>query len=146
MAANDFSDIYTALLFSYDFFGGPPGISEANTQFENTEYTPTEGTAWARVTVVPADVRIATLGGLSTGGEDEHTGVLLIDLFYPPNKGWADAMADADWLRLKYAATIYGDSGDATVYTTAARRSGGRVEDGWYRVTVEVEWYARTPR
>lgn len=142
MSSTDYANIHTAVLSIWALnseFSLP-------TQYENTDYTPIKGTPWARLTIIPVDFRMATMGGIGSGAEDEHTGFLNIELFYPPDQGWGDALAKLDAIRAAHSPTIYGDVGNATIYITATRRTGGRVEDGWYRVGLEVEFYARTTR
>lgn len=113
---------------------------------ENIEFAkPTNGTPWAAVWVMYpiGGVRPVTM---SDFGEDEHVGVMQIDLNYPLRKGVSAQRLKADELARFYVAGRKMVSGLATVYVTSCAKSNGREVEGWWRVSMTVNWYARLLR
>jgi hypothetical protein len=143
MTGNDFMEVQALLMFVAGTARGLTTIASDDVQWENREYTPSKGTQWMRVSTIHTDSFVATLGG---GGEDQHEGILLLELFYPPDDGFGAATTDADIIRAAAKAGVQGISGATALYIKNTRRSGGRVDDGWYRIDLEVEWYARSVR
>ena len=113
------------------------------TAYENAKFDKPTDTPWAAVFILPNQPVVASLG---SSGQDDHRGIMQIDLSYPLGSGEEDLQAKVDLLcqhftagkRLVYNAqeVILGPSG----------RSGGRSVDGWFRVSVTVPWQARVSR
>lgn len=134
-------DIDKALLQSYEDLGLGLPVTMENIQFDK----PTDGSPWVGVWVIPSTngVRAVTCGSY---GEDEHVGILQVDLNYPLLKGVADVRAVADQVASFYTAGKRLTHGRAKVTVTSCSRSRGREVDGWYRVSMTISWYARVPR
>lgn len=98
---------------------------------------------WAIFTFIPNNPEVVTLG---SGGDDEATGFVQIDLNYTLNSG-DKAAADAfNLLRDKFiAGQIFTYSGQA-VRVGSCGRSHGRNVNGWYRVSITIYWSARIRR
>jgi hypothetical protein len=83
---------------------------------------------------------------LGDKGEDNHPGILQIDVNYPVNKGSKQVLAKADEL------AAYFTAGKALTYSAqdvkilSCSLSPGRSVDGYYRVSLSVNYYARTTR
>lgn len=116
-------------------------ISQENVEFSK----PTDGSPWAAVWVMypPSNVRPVTCGDL---GEDEHVGIMQIDLNYPLREGVAAQRLKADELARFYVAGRRMISGMATVEVTSCSKSSGREAEGWWRISMTVAWRARLPR
>ncbi len=111
----------------------------ANSPFDK----PPGGAPWAAVHVLPNPTRPATLGD---GGEDAHDGIMQIDLNYAPGTGRAEVLSKAGEVASFFKAGTRLQHGGVTVTVASCSRSRGREVDGWYRVSMTVAWYARTPR
>jgi hypothetical protein len=119
------------------------GDFDIETAWENRKFNPVNGTPWARVTIIPNQPEIVTLGAT---GEDEHTGVMQIDLFYPQDKGDGDILAMADSIRevFKGGARLVNEG--QMVIINSCGRGAGRNENGWFRMIITINWWARTQR
>lgn len=115
-----------------------------NVGFENISFNPpVSGAPWACVWFVPSSPTVATLGA---GGADLLQGYLQIDLYYPLNAGRKPANDKADALRLLFTAGArFAYSGQEVVVANCGR-SQGRVESGFWKVVVKVEFYAHITR
>jgi hypothetical protein len=86
---------------------------------------------------------VATLGD---AGEDNHPGVFQIDINQPENKGSKDVLAKGDEF-----ATFF-KAGKALTYDSQIVRilscslGPGRYVGGYYRLSLSVNYYARTTR
>ncbi|QIQ65286.1 hypothetical protein 19_00017 [Pseudomonas phage Epa19] len=113
------------------------------TAYENTKFDQPTDTPWCSVFILPNQPRVASLG---IGGTDEHTGIMQVDVNYPTESGMQDILADVD------AVADYFTAGRRLVYNAqevivrSCGRSPGRKVDGWYRISLTIDWYAQTPR
>lgn len=109
------------------------------TAYENVAFTPTAGTAYAAVHIVPSKPDVATMG---TGGRDEHDGFMQVDLYYPTGAGDMPAVQKADDIYSYFHAgrTLAYQAQRVRVQIT--ERSQGRVENGWYRLTMTIYYRA----
>lgn len=98
---------------------------------------------WLAAFFVPATTSGASLGD---AGMDQTDGFLQIDVNTETGKGWSGLHGYADQLqqhfRLGRLLTYAGKS----VQVTGSGRSGGRVEGGWYRLSLTINWIAYTQR
>lgn len=114
------------------------------TKFENMPFDKPEGQSpWAAAYVLPSAVFVATLGH---EGENDHNGLLQIDLNYPLLTGEADVMSKADELENFFQAGKRLVHAGVELTVQSCYRGSGREVDGWYRVSVTVTWDARVPR
>jgi len=113
------------------------------TAYENRGFDPPNDAPWAALYVLPNQPDVVTLGN---GGEDDHTGVLQIDLRYPLNAGNGAAVAMADLIRDVYEAGVDLTYEDQVVVITGCGRSSGARELGMYKIIISITWYARTHR
>jgi len=134
----DFKDIQGALIDHW--VDSALGISTA---YENSKFSPVEGTPWARLTILPSQPEIMTLG---PSGEDEHLGILQIDLYYPTDEGNSPVLTMADSIRTAYkAGTSLSYNGQSVVILNCGR-SGGELENGYFKIMLNVAYRARTTR
>ena len=135
----NFQKIQAALITAWD-----TSSLGLNTAYENSEFQPVDGVAWARIVIIPTSAIVATLG---SGGEDEHLGTMWIDLFYPPDKGNGDALEMAGRVEELYqAGSGFTYSGQTVTVRNPVSRSGGRIDENWYRLTLRIDYRARTFR
>jgi hypothetical protein len=116
-------------------------IAQENVAFNK----PTDGSPWASVWIIPSPdgVRAVTLGD---DGEDEHVGIVQLDLNYPTGRGVDDVRAKGDQVAAFFSVGKALSSGVAKVTVSSCSRSRGREVEGWYRVSMTISWYARVPR
>lgn len=113
-------------------------------QTENEAFTPpADSKAWARITNLPAQPSQATLGD---GGTDLHVGIFQIDLFHPQGKGRAAALGMADKIARHFPSGASFFYEEQYVRVTSCGRSEGRVDNGWFRITLSVNWNAHVQR
>lgn len=109
------------------------------TAYENAKFTPGSA-AWAEFWVVFDSTVSATLG---THGENETTGFVQVDLYYPLDKGSGDitTKADAicDYFQLGRSFSYDGQ------YVTIQKidYSPARPDGGRHRLTLTIHFYAR---
>jgi hypothetical protein len=136
-----FKNISQALIDSYRagaFF------TDALTAYENAAFVkPANSIAWAAVFIVPNQPVVESVG---EGGMDGHTGFMQIDLNYPANSGIGAAITKADNVAQWFKAGTRIALGGQQVQIQSCGRSQGRPVDGWYRVSVTINWTAYVPR
>jgi hypothetical protein len=133
-----FSDLRSALIQSW--IDGGFGL---NTAYPNRKFDPVAGTPWAAVFILPNQPEVATLGD---SGADQHDGVFQISLFYPPNQGDHDIMAKADAIARHYKAGNRFSYDDQSLLVRNCGRAQGRLDDGWYRIDLTINWVAWVER
>lgn len=111
--------------------------------YENDSYTPVIDTPWMQLFFDPEMPEVVTLSGT---GEDEHRGGLLLNLYYPKGRGVEDINTKADEIRNYFQAGQRFTYDGQEVGITSCGRSGGRTVDGWWSLTVTIEYWARTTR
>ena len=118
-------------------------FSDAQTAYDNSAFEPTAGTPWSRVSVIPSQPEVTSLGG---NGYDEHNGVLQVDLFYPLNQGTGQINAKADAARELFKAGARFTYGGETAVIRSSGRNKGRKDGGWFKVTLTVIYFAHVAR
>ena len=99
------------------------------TAYENWAFSkPGPDEPWAALFLLPDKPRPVTLG---PHGEDEHRGILQVDLHYPLNSGTAGRRF------------IHNGTG---VSVRSCGRGRGREDDGWWTVPVSINWYSKLHR
>lgn len=111
---------------------------------ENSPFDkPAGGAPWAATFILANQPRVATLG---SQGQDDHNGILQIDLNYPLMTGESAVMAKADELAVFFKAGKRLALSGIELMVTSCGCSRGREAEGWYRVSVTVTWVARVSR
>lgn len=113
------------------------------TAYENTKFDKPTGSPWCSVFILPNQPSVASLGA---GGTDAHTGIMQVDINYPLASGEADIVADADTVAAHFTAGRRLVYNAQEVIVRSCGRSRGRSVDGWYRISLTIDWYAQTPR
>lgn len=107
--------------------------------WENAEYTPTVGTAYFRVWLLPAKTDTSTLG---SNPWRVRTGIFQVSIFYPPLIGFgipkgkaAEVVAAflAEPRRLTYNTL-------SILILDAWPSSGNNDENGWYHIPVNIKY------
>jgi hypothetical protein len=136
-----FTNISLALIGQYRsgaFF------TDALTAYENASFPkPAITSAWAAVFIVPNQPTIESVGD---GGMDGHTGFMQIDINYPSNGGTGAAIAKADSVAQYFKGGTRIAFGGQQVQIQSCGRSQGRPVDGWYRVSLTINWTAYVQR
>ena len=111
--------------------------------FENENFTPPVGEPWAAVFIIPNQPSVATLGD---AGDDEHDGIVQIDLNYPTHQGTGLCLQKADFIRENYSAGKRFELEGQEIGITSCGRSSGRQIDGVYTISLTISWWAYTRR
>jgi hypothetical protein len=141
-----FKNISQALI---DRYRAGAFFTELLTIYENeafnsvTKPKPSISTAWASVLIVPNQPSVESVGD---GGMDGHTGFMQIDLNYPANAGAGSVVTKADNVAQYFKAGTRLAYGGQQVQIQSCGRSQGRPVDGWYRVSMTINWTAYVPR
>lgn len=138
MAAN-FTDIEKALI------AGVRAVDDIIPKgYPNKELTPLpENGEWIQIHNRRGNTIPITLG---TSGEDENTGFMQIDINYPQNQGSFFVMDTADRFAAYFTAGRELQYNNQTVKVQSSSLSAGRYVGGYYRVSLTVNYYARTTR
>lgn len=115
-----------------------------NTAFENQPFTPTGKEKWYIFSFIPNRPEVATLG---SGGTDEITGLVQVDINIIAGQGKKGVDEDIDALRLVFTAGARFINFPVNVIIKNCGRNGtGRKVDGFHRFTVTIEWETRLNR
>lgn len=114
------------------------------TAYENWAFSkPGPDEPWAALFLLPDKPRPVTLG---PHGEDEHRGILQVDLHYPLNSGTAGINAKYNELGVMvHRRTPVHPQRDRGV-RPLVRQGRGREDDGWWTVPVSINWYSKLHR
>lgn len=101
---------------------------------------------WAQISFVPNTPGEGAKSELGNSGRDFATGFLQVDMNYAPNTGDGAARDDFEAIRALFpkGSSIAHDGQSVSIKSTG--RTQGRDVDGWYRVSVTINWYAQVPR
>ena len=137
---SNFLDIEKALISAYQAVGtlvptGYPGAELADAAIPDG--------LWAHVHNVRTESKPVTLGGT---GEDNHAGFLQIDLNYPRGKGSGELLVKADELITAFPAGRALTYNGQEVKVSSSGLGPGRYVGGYYRVSIRINYYARTTR
>ncbi len=111
--------------------------------WENRPFTPPKDEPWATFWFFPVQPVVASLGA---GGADEQRGFAQIDLNYPQGDGVADIGAKAVAIGIVFkAGARFAYSGQEVVILSCGC-SEGRIVNGYYRVSITIQFYAHITR
>lgn len=117
-------------------------FAKVNTSFENVKFTP-GASPWAKLTFIPANPVVATLGA---GGSDRYDGIFQIDLNYPLDTGDEATNTKFEEIRNFFTAgRRYAYSGQEVIVSNCGR-SQGRIIGGYFKTTVSVFFFAHVNR
>ncbi len=132
-------DLEKALLTAVNSCGLGMSIAQENAPFDK----PTNGNPWAAVFILSNQPSVKTLGD---GGEDEHDGILQIDLNYKLQSGRAATLTMVKTISQYFYAGRVLVYSDTSVFVSSCGKPRSREVEGWYRTTLTIEWYARIAR
>ncbi|MFZ3193687.1 MAG: phage tail terminator-like protein [Moraxellaceae bacterium] len=119
-------------------------LPQSSVATENEAFTPpAKAKPWARLTNLPAQPSAATLGD---GGTDLHLGIFQIDLYFPQGEGKGRSLKMAGRIAEHFKAGAGFTYERQHVRSTSCGRSEGRVDSGWFRITLSVNWKAHVER
>ena len=118
-------------------------IGADSVAWPNVDFTPPNDAPYAKVDILTNAPEVATLG---RGGEDQHTGVLQIALYYPLQAGQGALISAYQKLFTIFAAGASLAYGDAEVTIVRCGMSPAGKVDSRYVTYVSVYWRARTTR
>jgi hypothetical protein len=126
------------LAFQNAFVGAAFGLPIV---FENEQYTPTAGRAYAELKVLQNDVSPATLND-----SNDSDGVFRVILRYPVDTGAFDAKTKADQIFAVFAIGARLIYDGVTVIIMRNSRQPGLAEDGWYKLVLDMPYRANFAR
>jgi len=133
-----FKNISQALI---DRYRAGAFFTDALTSYENAAFVkPSITTPWASVFIVPNQPSVESFEA------DGHTGFMQVDVNYPANTGTGAAITKADSVAQYFKAGTRIAYGGQQVQIQSCGRSQGRPVDGWYRVSLTINWTAYVPR
>lgn len=98
---------------------------------------------WLQLHNLRVESNPVTLGDF---GEDNHPGILQIDINYPQNKGAGIPLQKADEFASYFKAGLRIESNGQQVTVLSSSLSPSRYVGGYYRISVDVKYYSRTTR
>jgi len=98
---------------------------------------------WLQLHNMRAESNPVTLGD---AGEDNHPGILQIDINYPKGKGTSYVLAEGDILASFFTAGKALSYNTQEVKVLGSTLSSGRYVGGYYRISLSINYYARTTR
>lgn len=120
-----------------------PTLPATSIAYEAKDFNPPNQARWAAVFMLPADSPPATLG---VGGQDEHVGVLQIDLNDVINAGTGGLLKSVDTVRGHFKAGKRFIYQGQCVLITSCSRGRIRPDGGWLRCPISIAWSAMTTR
>ena len=120
----------------------PPHTAYENAKFD-LDKLPEGNEVWNKVAVISGESEPVTLGEL---GEDRYKGILQIDINAPTNKGTEGILNIVASLRSYFPVGKGFSYGGDTAVIESFSLTPGRVVDGYYRITAEVEFRADITR
>lgn len=137
----DFENAYDAIMgqFFLQMKAARPRVPIAwpNTRFDPaTDFVAATHQAWARITMLGGEGRIASSGSPGTR-RWRHVGLVVVQVFAPLGSGAAAALAVAD----DVATALQGVSVDGvTLQAASIRVIGTDAEGAWYQVNIETPY------
>jgi hypothetical protein len=98
-------------------------------------YEPMPGREWARLTVFPGG-----LDGLSLRDSDEYSGLLQVDLRYPPDVGVIPVRSKADEIQQRFGVGQRINYAGVVVTMGGMTRTAGELVDGWFSVVQRINF------
>lgn len=132
--ANIYKDIRAALESQLSSITDVPSIA-----YENVPFSPTTGTSYIEVKLLPTTRRPAVRG---SNPQQRYDGVFLINCYVAEGSGPAAADTLANNVMDAFEATTTLTHNSKTTYLDYAERQQGIVDSPWYLVPVEIGWYA----
>lgn len=138
--ADNYTDIEKALIAAYRTFDSTTPCGYPNAPLADEDKP--DG-LWVQLHNIRASSSPVTIGA---SGEDDHPGFMQVDFNYPVNKGTGALYAKADALAAAFPAGRPLLSNGQYVHVTRTSLGPGRVVGGYYRVNLDIYYYARTSR
>lgn len=103
----------------------------------NVSFTPTTGTPWVRLSILPSGADQTEIGDLRNF---RHDGSVLVEIFTPENEGDGEARTLAE----QAAAIFRGVTAGGIVYGAPYTTTNGNDGAGWFSVSVWCPYYRDT--
>ena len=107
--------------------------STTDIAWPNRKYTPTQGTAWVRFTILGADAYQRALQGAR-----RSLGVVIVEIYVPEGNGCGTARSYADSICNIFRRIQV----DGILFREPRAREATSQEAGWYKWMVEIEYQA----
>lgn len=138
--SNLYQDIRTALQDQAALTPGFPAA--ANRAYENSKFTPPVKTPWVAMSLRPTNERPYSVGG----DVKAHTGMFLINVYYPFDEGPAACEAMADAIRDMFDPSEHLEHGTETIFLNYAQRGPLMSDAEWAVIPVTIGWSVYSPK
>lgn len=118
-------------------------FAQSEVEFPNIKFVPPTDKPWAKLSFVPIQPVVASLGA---GGTDEQKGFLQIDLNYAQGSGEKEALAKFEAVRNLFTAGRRFAYSSQEVIVLSCGCAQGRIVDGFFRLSITVQFYAHVTR
>lgn len=125
-----FTNINAALNTRLSTLSGLPEIS-----WPNKRYSPLQGVAWIRPTLLPVPSSLSSLDGVQ-----EHGGIYQIDIFVPLEKGIALFNTIADNLLAHFSSNKRLAAGTDVIFIQAVSIGQAVRQEAWYAGYVQINY------
>lgn len=133
MADTEYSKIQSALNKHLSDWASVP----ENVAYENTTITPPDSTLYLELEFSPDKPVYPTQGS----SQSRETGVFTITVAGLPGDGWGSVYATVDDLVSRFDRETIITYSDVTVKVKSSAPKPGRVENGRYKVPVQISYY-----
>lgn len=106
--------------------------------WENINFKPEVGTGYLRVSLLPSETDVVTMGPQPF---QEHKGIFQVDVFYPLAQGPGPAMGKAAEIQKVFCPSAQFVYNTVTVQIDKSWPSSGRADQaGWWHVPVNIRY------
>lgn len=106
--------------------------------YENVDYKPVEGVPHLQLCLIPTSRKPHHVG---LNPVQKYIGVLKVFACYPAYEGPFEAEDAVDKILSAFDATRDFIQRDTPITIMSAERGQGYVEDIWYKIPINIEWY-----
>lgn len=104
--------------------------STTDIAWDGVEYSPTPGTSWVRLTVLPGEDQFLTLDNY------RQVGLVIIQIFTPENQGSTTARGYADTIT-----GIFRNVKQSGVLFRMPTTSRHGISEGWYQMNISIPYW-----
>jgi hypothetical protein len=112
--------------------------------YENAPRSTQANAPWAEFFFIPNQPVVRTLGDQ---GQDEHTGIVQINLNYPLHEGPGRVLQKADQIRAVFkAGAAFTHTGQVVHIRSSGLSRAPQIEGGFFQCIFTIQWRANTAR
>ena len=112
-------------------------FSALTVKYENQRFTPPKTEPWVALTILPGQGRQASIGSAPL---NRYPGVIQVDIHVPENSGTQTARTHADTIEAIFRNVQFSAGSSGTISTRTPFITTRGITDGWYTLTVSVNY------